>query len=268
MGNQTGIGWTDKTWNPWYHCRKVSPGCANCYMFTKREALGYDPNVVTRSKTTFRDPLKWKDPAAIFTCSWSDFFIEEADAWRPEAWEIIRQTPRHVYQILTKRIERVLEHLPWVAEGTPPWPHVWLGVSVENQRYADERIPLLLQAPAALRFLSCEPLLGPIDLRDVLSSEPVPIDWVIVGGQSGENYRHHVMDLAWLDQIVADCQDALVPVFVKQDSHARSSQQGRIPDDLWKIKQTPFNTCRVIVDKHPIVSDVGPDEPLARFEEL
>ena len=235
MGKHTHIGRTERTWNPWYHCHKVSPGCANCYMFTKREALGYDPNVVMRSKTTFRDPLKWPEPSLIFTCSWSDFFIEEADAWRAEAWDIIRATPQHTYQILTKRPERMLEHLPWVAAGESTWRHVWLGVSIENQRYAHQRIPLLLNAPAALRFLSCEPLLGPLDLRPYLPS----LDWLILGGQTGRNYQHHVMELAWGDILVADCIGYEVPLFVKQDSHALPGRQGRLPDWLWKFKDMP-----------------------------
>ncbi|SRR6266851_2122989 len=235
MGNLTHIGWTEKTWNPWHGCRKVSPGCANCYMFTEKKAYGQDPTKVVRSKTTFRDPLKWKEPALIFTCSWSDFFIEEADAWRAEAWDIIQRTPQHTYQILTKRPERVLDRLPWVAVGAPPWEHVWLGVSVETQRYVDERIPRLLKAPAALRFLSCEPLLGPLELRPYFPA----LDWVIVGGQSGRNYQHHMMEIGWVEAIATVCVEFQIPLFIKQDSHALPGRQGRISDELWKLTDMP-----------------------------
>ena len=164
MGDKTAISWTEKTWNPWQGCTKVSPGCAHCYMFRDKRKYGQNPEVVVRSKDpTFYAPLKWKEPALVFTCSWSDFFHADADNWREEAWEIIRKTPHLTYQILTKRPERILEHLPsdWGAFG---YPNVWLGTSVENQRWAKVRIPLLLQVPAVIRFLSCEPLLGPLDL--------------------------------------------------------------------------------------------------------
>src|SRR6266498_5551388 len=123
MGETTGIAWTQRTWNPWHGCHKVSAGCKNCYMFREKRQYGQDPDVVVRSKTTFNAPLKWKDSALVFTCSWSDWFIEEADPWRDEAWDVIRRTPHLTYQILTKRIERASSCLP------KDWPlkNVWLG---------------------------------------------------------------------------------------------------------------------------------------------
>jgi len=150
MAQTTGISWTDATWNPWHGCRKISAGCKYCYMFRDKERYGQDPTVVMRSKSNFNDPLKWamdteqigflpgkdKEPSAfvgmkIFTCSWSDFFIQEADEWRADAWNIIRDTPEFTYQILTKRPERIMECLP------PDWgrgyENVWLGVSVEDK---------------------------------------------------------------------------------------------------------------------------------------
>ena len=124
MAESTGIGWTDATWNPWYGCTKVSPGCAHCYMFREQIRYGRDPEVVTRSKTKFADPLKWTKGRMIFTCSWSDWFHPAADAWRPEAWEIIKRTPHHTYQILTKRPERIADNLPddwqvYASDGLP-----------------------------------------------------------------------------------------------------------------------------------------------------
>lgn len=236
MGNRTGIGWTNHTWNPWYGCAQVSPGCAHCYMFRDMRRYGRNPETVQRSKTKFEEPLGWKEPALVFTCSWSDWFHAAADDWRPAAWDIIRRTPHLTYQILTKRPERILANLPddWGAG----WPNVWLGVSVENQRWTS-RIPLLLLAPAAMRFLSMEPLLGPVDISKYL--EPlwlskhgaVPIeckhgydscpecdadgpsvDWVIAGGESGP--EHRPCELDWLRSLRDQCVERGVPYFLKQ----------------------------------------------------
>lgn len=226
---RTGIGWTDATWNPWSGCAHISPACDGCYMFEAKRRYGKDPTIVVRSKTTFDEPLKWMAHQMIFTCSWSDFFIADADGWRAEAWEIIRRTPQHTYLILTKRHGRMRTRLPWTDH---PWPHVWLGVTAENQRYADQRIPVLIATPAAHRFLSLEPLLGPIDLSAYLAD----IDWVIVGGMSGSKFKAYPMEIAWVEEIVAQCEAAGVPVYVKQDNARQDSQQGRLSDALWKHK--------------------------------
>src|SRR4030066_1119182 len=155
----TNIEWTNYTWNPWVGCKKISAGCKNCYMYREQTQRGNDPMLIRRTLTT-HDPLKWEKQAMVdgqkkmvFTCSYSDFFIDCADSWRDEAWNIIRRTPHLIYQILTKRIERVKDCLP------PDWPlpNAWLGVTAENQEMADKRIPLLLQPPATLRFVSVEP---------------------------------------------------------------------------------------------------------------
>lgn len=216
MGETTGIGWTESTWNPWVGCRAVSPGCARCYareLVTNR--MGRDFSKVTRSKTTFDDPLKsaWKTPRRIFTCSLSDFFIEEADAWRDDAWEIIRATPQHTYQILTKRPERILEHLPfdWRVRGY--YPNVWIGVSVEDQQRADERIPILMNIPAKVTFLSCEPLLGPVSIGAFLGFLNSP-KWVIAGGESGPGCRP--CEESWLRSLRDDCTSNETAFFLKQ----------------------------------------------------
>jgi protein gp37 len=124
VAHESKIEWTEATWNPWHGCHKVSAGCKNCYMFRDKAKYGQDPNVVVRSKTRFYDPLKWKEPRTIFTCSWSDFFIEEADPWRDEAFAIMALTPQHTYQVLTKRPERMLEYLGlhWVIAGGESGP--------------------------------------------------------------------------------------------------------------------------------------------------
>lgn len=190
MGSKTGISWTDSTWNPWRGCHKVSPGCANCYMFRDMQRYGNDPNVVVRSKTTFRDPVKWKEPRRIFVCSWSDFFIEEADPWRNEAWQIIRDT-KHTFQLCTKRPERIKDCLP--NDWGKGYPNVWLGVTGENQTMFDRRVEILLSIPAKIHWVSVEPMLEPIfsDYR-----KDRALDWVVIGGESGNNARP--FDLVWI----------------------------------------------------------------------
>lgn len=284
MGKESKIEWCTSSWNPWQGCHKVSQGCKNCYMFRDKTRYGQDPNVVTASgDKTFYAPLKWKEPKRVFTCSWSDFFIEEADEWRDEAFAIMALTPQHTYQVLTKRADRMREYFEdqdllyrlgdecgdliancdlkgeqleqarkmvsafygsdtgpdgdeVFVESPMPLPNVWLGVSVEDQNTADERIRLLLTTPATKRFLSIEPLLGPIDLSNIKSQigpnsfitqnafdkvdslnkgYPWPgIDWVIAGGESGPNARPTHPD--WIRSIRDQCQAAGVPFFFKQ----------------------------------------------------
>ncbi|HEV2177982.1 MAG TPA: phage Gp37/Gp68 family protein [Terriglobia bacterium] len=215
MGQLSAIEWTEATWNPWHGCRQISPGCAHCYMYREKRQYGQDPTRIVRSKTTFDAPLKWKDSRMIFTCSWSDFFIEEADRWREEAWEVIRSTPHHTYQILTKRPERMAGNLPagW------PWENVWLGVSVENPRFY-WRIFDLERVPAAIRFVSLEPLLA--------ATPDLPLErisWVIVGGESGPGCRP--MRPEWVRSVRQQCVAARVPFFFKQWGGARKELRGR-----------------------------------------
>ncbi|MGB8647279.1 MAG: phage Gp37/Gp68 family protein [Anaerolineae bacterium] len=221
MASRTSISWTDATWNPWRGCHKVSQGCKSCYMFREQKRYGRDPNVVVRSKTTFYSPLGWKEPRKVFTCSWSDFFIAEADEWRSEAWSIIRRTPHLTYQILTKRPENIAARLP--ADWGEGYANCWLGVSVEDQSAAEERIPFLLKTPAAVRFLSCEPLLGPVRLDQCASVYGIGqyynaleqgIDWVIVGGESGPHARP--MHPGWARSIRDQCVGAGASFFFKQ----------------------------------------------------
>lgn len=254
MGNTTRIGWTDKTWNPWQGCTMVSAGCDNCYMFRDKRRYGQDPEIVVRSAPrTFNKPLTWTEPELVFTCSWSDWFHKAADEWRPEAWDIIRRTPHLTYQILTKRSGRIARHLP--SDWGDGYPNVWLGVSVEN---ADTlyRVRHLLDVPARVRFISAEPLLGEIDFTPYLWGRETPcancprdvdcecgyrprseiegesyLGWIIAGGESGTPHRR--MELEWLASIKRQCDDAGVPLYVKQDSSDHPGQRGRIPDALW-----------------------------------
>jgi len=218
MGQNSTIEWTEATWNPWHGCAKISPGCAHCYMYREKRRYGQNPDIVVRSKTSFDAPSKWTKSKMIFTCSWSDFFIENADAWRPEAWEIIRRTPQHTYQILTKRPDRITNSLP------PGWPfeNVWLGVSVENPRFY-WRIKTLEVVPASVRFLSLEPLLAP------MSKLPLGgISWVVVGGESGPHCRP--MEPDWVREIREQCSNAGTAFFFKQWGGPRKDMTGRILD--------------------------------------
>lgn len=235
MGEISAIQWTEATWNPFHGCKKVSAGCKFCYMYRDKERYKQDPTKVIRSKANFDAPLKWKEPKLIFTCSWSDWFIEEADAWRPELWEIIKKTPQHTYQILTKRPERIKHCLP------PDWgagyPNVWLGVSVEDQDAADIRIPLLIDISAKVRFLSMEPLIGEVSffsepLKNImwLPAEPEDheycailiknaIDWIILGGESGNEkgkYLYRPAQTGWFADLIELCDQYDIPVFMKQ----------------------------------------------------
>lgn len=235
MAKNSGIDWTDHTWNPWQGCRKVSPGCAHCYMYRDKERYGQDPATVVRSKPgTFNAPLHWKDPAKVFVCSWSDFFIEDADAWRDEAWEIMRQTPHLTYMLLTKRAENIQDRLP------SDWPlkNVWLGVTAENQDQLESRLPYLLVTGAVVKFVSVEPMLGDMSFRwggwisypsNPTGSEEYDslrvLDWVICGGESGPDARK--MKPEWAAQLKRQCAEAGVPFFMKQ-----MSRKEPIPDFL------------------------------------
>ena len=243
MGEKTGISWTDATWNCWQGCHKLSAGCKNCYMFSEKTRYGQNPGVVVRSSdATFNAPLKWAaNPAKfghikrIFVDSWSDFFIEEADPWRSEAWDIMRRTPQFTYQLCTKRPERIGDSLP--SDWGDGYPNIWLLTSTENQEAADLRIPILLSVPAVVHGISAEPLLGPIDIRQWIGSEcrhensyreedtgacvcreceeSALLNWTIVGGESGSNARP--MLSVWADSIRQQCESAGVPFFFKQN---------------------------------------------------
>lgn len=164
------------------------------------------------SRQTWAQPYHWKGHHLIFTCSLSDFFLPEADGWRPDAWKVIKETPQHTWQILTKRPELIASRLPpdWGTEG---YPNVWLGTTVELQSpFVEERLPQLLQIPSRVRFVSAEPLLGPLNLQAYLGKGKV--SWVIVGGESQKGARP--MDMEWARQIKKDCEQAGAAFFLKQ----------------------------------------------------
>jgi protein gp37 len=182
-------------------------------MYREQRQYGHDPEALRRSKTKFSEPLRWQEPRLVFTCSWSDWFHPAADAWRDEAWDVVRQTPHLTYQILTKRPELISERLPdhW-GDG---WTNVWLGVSIENSRFT-WRADTLRDIPAEVRFISAEPLLGSL-YKDSGRRAPLDlegIDWLIVGGESGPGSRP--LDLSWAHELAEACDQAETAFFVKQ----------------------------------------------------
>ena len=231
------IEWTESSWNPVTGCTKVSDGCKNCYaerMAKRLKAMG-QPNYqngfkVTCHPHTLTLPLKWKKPRTIFVNSMSDLFHEEIPlAFLDEIFFTMNEARWHTFQILTKRAEymaRIASRFNWT-------PNIWMGVTVESAKYID-RIDLLRSVPAAVRFLSLEPLLGPI--RD-LNLEG--IDWVIVGGESGPGARP--MQKEWVLEIRDRCLDAGVPFFFKQWGGVQKKKAGRLLEDkIWD--QMPEST--------------------------
>lgn len=224
MALSSGIEWTKSTWNPLTGCTKISPGCFNCYaerMSKRLKAIG-QPNYVNGFKVTMHEhaldlPLKWKRPQMIFVNSMSDLFHREVpDDFIFRVFKVMQDAPWHCFQILTKRSDRLLElssQLPWQ-------PHIWMGVSIENEDYA-YRLDHLRNTAARVKFLSIEPLLGPLPGIGLHG-----MDWVIVGGESGPRAR--VMHELWVKDIRDKCIEANVPFFFKQWGGVNRKRTGRL----------------------------------------
>jgi len=214
MAENSHIEWTHHTFNPWWGCSWVSEACDHCYAEKEahrrnRGEWGHNTLRWFNSSAYWLDPLKWDAAAAaefrrarVFCASMSDVFEEHPDPrldqCRAKLWKLIADTPNLDWLLLTKRPQNVkrMTRDTWGDN----WPeNVWLGISVENQKWADKRIPVLLSCPAKVRFLSCEPLIGPVDLSKwVKKGEPSPIHWVIVGGESGFKSQCRAMDPEWV----------------------------------------------------------------------
>ncbi len=253
MGDRTKIEWSQATWNPVTGCTKVSEGCDHCYAemiahrFAGTKAYPNEFGVTLRPER-LDQPLRWRKPRRIFVNSMSDLFHDDVpNDYIARVWAVMAEARQHTFQILTKRPGRMRSLLRsatfwaafWAAGvhdrtgldvSSSPLSNVWLGVSVENQKWADVRIPVLLDTPAAVRFLSCEPLLGPVDLAwredgpDGEASFPAGIDWVIVGGESGPGARPMHPD--WARSLRDQCQNAGVPFFMKQTGTVLARQWG------------------------------------------
>jgi protein gp37 len=286
MSDQTGIEWTDHTFNPWWGCSRISPACRFCY--ADRDAKRYGHQVWRRhgprrmlSEANWQRPFKWNRdaqragiPAKVFCASMADVFEDHPDVREPRQrlWDVIEATPWLRWQLLTKRPENVAEMVPW-GDSWPPW--VWLGTSVENQPFAEQRIPLLFASPAHVRFLSLEPLLGPVDLGRYLwltgpsTAGPfydyagrrrggggiggqtftrIPsrdLHWAIIGGESGP--RSRPTELRWIEDILMQCRESGVAPFVKQlgavlgrqyEAGPKGGNQESWPADL-RIREFP-----------------------------
>lgn len=229
MGAKTGIEWTDSTWNPMTGCTKVSAGCKNCY--AERVSLRFSTDFKYRfHPQRLKVPGRWKKPRKIFVCSMSDLFQEDASVEEiRQVFEAMAAGPQHTYQVLTKRIDRAIR---WTINrpGALSWPsNIWLGTTAENQEIARKRIPILLQSPARMKFLSVEPLLGPVSLAHWLKD----IDWVIAGGESGPGNRP--VAASWIRVIRDECRAAGVPFFFKQWSGLKPLSGGNLLDGrTWK----------------------------------
>lgn len=241
----TKIEWADETWNPVTGCAEVSPGCDNCYAKTFAERFrgtpghyfehGFDLQL---RPAKLDQPLGRRKPLKIFVNSMSDLFHDAIpDAYIVEVFKRMWWSPQHTFQMLTKRHGRMRSLLPRLEEQlrqieadlalvdcpTPltwPLPNLWLGVSVEDQRWADIRIPALLATPAAVRWISAEPLLGPVDLAGYLPG----LDWVVAGGESGRGARP--MHADWARSLRDQCQQAGVPFFMKQAGRVLAKEWG------------------------------------------
>jgi protein gp37 len=281
MSDNSAIEWCDATWNPVTGCTEVSPGCDHCYAKTFAERWrgtpghhfenGFD---VTLRPDKLALPLSWRKPRRVFVNSMSDLFHASVpDEYIARVFAVMVAAPHHTFQCLTKRPARMRSLLcsidfwslvsvelgrlwrvppPRPLRGAPEW--IWLGVSVESQKWANIRIPLLLNTPAAVRFLSCEPLLGPVDLSRWLDTpptcgcgaglagasdalgccvgcmtpEPSGIDWVIGGGESGSGFRP--LDLDWARSLRDQCVTAAVPYLFKQVGGRTPKAGGRLLD--------------------------------------
>jgi len=217
------IEWTESTWNPVTGCTKISPGCKHCYAerMSKRLLAMGQRNYANGFKLTLQPhmlelPLKWKKPQTIFVNSMSDLFHKNVPLdYIQKVFEVMKQAHWHRFQVLTKRadrLEQIADSLVWA-------PNIWMGVSVENDKYLS-RIDNLRSTEASVKFLSLEPLLGPLDNLDLSD-----IDWVIVGGESGLGARPMLID--WVKRIRAQCEAAEVPFFFKQWGGVRKKKAGR-----------------------------------------
>ena len=214
MAVKSNISWTDATWNPHFGCKKVSEGCKFCYMHRILEGQKKDGNLIFQSPSEIEKPKQWKNPKLIFTCSMSDFFIEETDEWRDKYWEVIKETKHHTYLILTKRPERIKDCLPkdWSIEN---YPNVWLGVTVESNKVIN-RIHYLEDIECSVKWVSFEPLLSEIYLKD---RELSIINWAVIGGESGNDtgkYLYRKSELSWFLSLMYQLSIKGTPLFFKQ----------------------------------------------------
>jgi protein gp37 len=248
MAEHSKIEWTDATWNPVRGCTKISPGCVHCYAERFAERFrgvhghpfeqGFDLRLVPQK---LDDPLQWKKPKRVFVNSVSDLFHEGVpDDYIAEVADVMVRADWHTYQILTKRSARMRDLLKTRLRGVASKPHIWWGVSVENKKYGLPRIAHLRSSPAAVRFLSVEPL-----LEDLGTMNLNGIKWVIVGGESGIGARP--MERKWVVSIRRQCRLHGIPFFFKQWGGVHKSKAGRLLDGRTYDEMPPLEDTRKLV---------------------
>lgn len=279
MAEKSKIEWTDATWSPVVGCSKVSEGCNNCYaerMACRLAKIGYQKFVESEQYNSLQNycdvvdskrwngaiamrpnqldkPLHWKKPRRIFVCSMGDLFHPKVPfEFIDRVWGIAAVCPQHIFQWLTKRPEVMKEYFERCRKQLPEirtLKNLWLGTSVENQPRADERIPILLQIPVAVRFVSCEPLLEEVNVanwgwRNTIKGMHPRVDWLIIGCESGPKRRP--CKLEWVRDLVKQCKDAGVPVFIKQlDINGKVEHDiNKFPKDL-QIREYPKNNKEI-----------------------
>jgi len=224
---KSNIQWCDYTHNFWHGCRKTGRECAKCYLFRDKRKYGQDAsNIYRLLDKTFYSPLFWKESGRVFTCSYSDFFLGQADCWRNDAWGLIRRTPWLTWMILTKRPERIKNCLP--PDWGDGWDNVWLGVSIGIQE-SFHRAKTLSEIPAKIRFISAEPLLEELDFctEENLNMITNNYRWVIIGGESGDEsgpYKYRPCQISWIEKAVSQLRTIPnMAIFVKQmGSHLKN----------------------------------------------
>jgi protein gp37 len=243
MAKDSKIEWTHHTFNPWWGCSKVSPACRNCYAEAWAKRVGQDVWGQYSKRRFFgeshwKEPIKWNEEAKIdgkkrrvFCASMADVFESRAELnpSRNNLWNLIEKTPMLNWLLLTKRPQNIQKMAPWKNK----WPkNVWIGTTVETQTWAVKRLPYLLEIPAAVRFLSCEPLLGPLDLSPWLKTKN-KINWLIAGGESGPKARP--MHPEWVRSLRDQCVDNHIAFHFKQWGH-------------WAPKEIVFETSKRIIE--------------------
>lgn len=249
MGDKSTISWTDASWNPVTGCSKISAGCLHCYAETLSLRQGWSKKAWTAANAgenviLHRDrlelPLRWKKPRKIFVNSMSDLFHENVPFdFIDEVFEVMSEAEQHIFQVLTKRPERFAE---WFRQtllfgGGDFYPHIWIGVSAENQHWAEVRIPTLAATWMGPRFVSVEPMLEPVDLMPYLTRKDQPeyfwpdLNWVIVGGESGPGFRP--MNLDWARTLRDQCVANDVPFWFKQIAGPRPGMGATLDGVEW-----------------------------------
>lgn len=235
MGTNSGIEYVQHSWGPWYGCQPESEGCKNCYAKREMKRWGFDPFVVTRASiSSFRKPLsaEWVVGDRVFVCPWSDFFHQEADRWRPEAWQIIKQRMDLAFLIVTKRPDFVLARLPesW-GNG---WPNVWIIASTEDQQWFNYRMCSLQRVLVGVRGISFEPALGPIRLGKFAQF----LDWVVAGCESGPNRRP--AEIQWFRDLRDQCVERGIPFYLKQmEVDGQIVHNPELDGKIWNQLPTP-----------------------------